>query len=38
MTVWIIVALLIGFGGGWYCKSRFGKKVSAVKNAVSDVV
>jgi hypothetical protein len=28
------VALLIGVGGGWYAKGKFGTKVQAVEDAV----
>ena len=35
MTVLIIIGLAIAFGGGWYCKGRFGATAAAVKDAVS---
>ncbi len=36
--IWAIVGLIVGFGGGWYCKGRFGAKAAAVKSAVETVV
>ncbi len=35
--VWFIVGLVIGLGGGWYLKGRFGAKVSAVKDEVQHI-
>lgn len=36
--IWLIVGLIVGFGGGWFCKGRFGVKAAAVKDAVRDAV
>ncbi len=27
-----ILGLIIGFGGGWWAKSKYGAKVTAIKN------
>lgn len=34
MTILVIVLLIIAFGGGWFCKGRFGAKVTEIKDAV----
>ncbi len=38
MLIWVALALIVGFGGGWYCKGRFGAKAAAVKSAAETVV
>ena len=38
MTILWIIAVIAAFGGGWYCKGRFGAKAAAVKDAVTDIV
>ena len=34
MFIWLLVGVVIGLGGGWYLKGRYGAKVTAVKDAV----
>lgn len=36
MEILVIVALIVGFGGGWFAKGRFGAKAAAVKNIITE--
>lgn len=36
LFVLFIAAVVIGFGGGWFCKGKLGAKVSADLQVVSD--
>lgn len=36
LFVLFIAAIVIGFGAGWFCKGKFGAKMSADLQAVSD--
>lgn len=32
--IWLCVGLIIGLGGGWFLKGKYGAKVTEVKDAV----